>query len=422
MESLCSEKVPNWFNDLRAQGLSRFNELGVPTVKDEEWKYTNLLPLAKNNYEMTTESQLAEAEALRNYCSDNEINIVFINGILSKELSNLSGIPSGMTVSTLYDAVSSDSAQIQELLTKYDLNDRSAFIALNQALSSSGIYIRVNEQVVIDPLIHIIHVTSAAPKNSALMPRTLMNIGKSGEATILESHIAFNDKATYFSNALTDIFLTENATLHYCKSQKESLKAFHIGHTRVWQERDSNFDGCSFVAGSKLTRNNLDVILNGEGASTNLNALYSVYHDQHVDNHTSIEHRVPNCTSNQLYKGILNDKARAVFNGKVFVRSEAQKTNSYQLNKNLLLGSDCRVDTKPQLEIFADDVKCTHGATIGQLDEDEMFYLQTRCIPKKAATKILAHGFVDDLFNTIQSGSIREKLNKLMEPSFEALL
>ena len=175
------------------------------------------------------------------------------------------------------------------------------------------------------------------------------------------------------------------------------------------------------MAGSKLTRNNLDIILNGEGAHTSLNALYSVYNDQHVDNHTSVDHRVPNCTSNQLYKGILNNAARAVFNGKVFVRSMAQKTNSYQLNKNLLFGTNCRIDTKPQLEIFADDVKCTHGATIGQLAKDEMFYLQTRCIPKSAATKMLAHGFVDDLFNTIKNNTVREKLNRLMGPSFEAL-
>ena len=164
-----------------------------------------------------------------------------------------------------------------------------------------------------------------------------------------------------------------------------------------------------------------DIVLNGDGANANLNALYSAYGKQHVDNHTSIDHRMPNGTSNQLYKGILNDASRAVFNGKVFVRAVAQQTNSYQLNKNLLLGKNCRVDTKPQLEIFADDVKCTHGATIGQLDEDEMFYLQTRCIPRKAATEILAHGFVDDLFNRIKNNSVHQKLNILIEPSFKAL-
>ena len=201
------------------------------------------------------------------------------------------------------------------------------------------------------------------------MPRTLITLDQSSEVTVLESHIAFNDQIVYFTNALTDVFIEENATLHYSKAQKESLNAFHIGQTRVCQERNSNYDGFTLTAGSKLTRNNLNIVLNGEGAGAILNALYSIYGEQHVDNHTSVDHRVPNCTSNQLYKGILNNDSRAVFNGKVFVRPIAQQTNSYQLNKNLLLGDKCRVDTKPQLEIFADDVKCTHGATIGQLDE-----------------------------------------------------
>jgi Fe-S cluster assembly protein SufD len=238
----------------------------------------------------------------------------------------------------------------------------------------------------------------------------------------LESHVAFNDQVIYFTNASTDVFLDANASLHYCKAQKESLNAYHIGQTRVWQERDSNFDGFSLTAGSQLTRNSLNIALNGEGANAGLNALYSVFGNQHVDNHTSVDHRVPNCTSNQLYKGILNGDSRAVFNGKVFVRPIAQQTNSYQLNKNLLLGNNCRVDTKPQLEIFADDVKCTHGATIGQLDENEMFYLQTRCIPRNVATKMLVHGFVDDLFGLIKNSSTLQKVNALMQPSFEELL
>ncbi|MBI5415840.1 MAG: SufD family Fe-S cluster assembly protein, partial [Candidatus Omnitrophica bacterium] len=170
-----------------------------------------------------------------------------------------------------------------------------------------------------------------------------------------------------------------------------------------------------------IARNNLDVVLEGEGAGAVLNGLYSVYREQLVDNHTSVDHRVPNATSNQLYKGVLNDAARAVFNGKIFVRPAAQKTNSYQLNKNLLLGKDCRVDTKPQLEIFADDVKCTHGATIGQLDEDELFYLQARGISRKEAVRILTQGFVDDLIGKISSESIRRKISRLLAPSLEAL-
>jgi len=422
IQTVPDKQSPQWLNKLRLAGISQFNELGIPTVKNEEWKYTNLSALAKHTFELPRDDKLIETEALNVYRSDNDINIVFINGILSMELSNFNKIPKGITLSTINEAIANKTPTIEKLLTKYDLNKETVFVGLNQAFNESGTYINVEQKTVHEGLIHIIHVTSSKAANTVSMPKTLIHLDRSSEITILESHVSFNDQAVYFTNALTDIFLEENATLHYSKAQKESLNAFHIGQTRVWQERNSNYDGFTLTAGSKLTRNNLNIVLNGEGADAILNALYSIYNDQHVDNHTSVDHQVPNCTSNQLYKGILNGNSRAVFNGKVFVRPIAQQTNSYQLNKNLLLGENCRVDTKPQLEIFADDVKCTHGATIGQLDENEMFYLQTRCIPRNLATKMLVHGFVNDLFSMIKNDSIHQKVDALMQPSFEALL
>ena len=421
-DSLQSTKSPQWFKKMRLAGLSQFNELGIPTVKDEEWKYTNLASLAKQTFERPTDSNLIEMDAFKAYRNDEDINIVFVNGSLSTELSNINKIPKGITISTIDEAITNNVPHIEKFLTKYDLANETAFVGLNEALNEAGTYISVAKKIVTEGLIHIIHVTSSKSTNTVSMPRTLITLDRSSEATILESHIAFNDQIIYFTNALTDIFLGEDATLHYSKAQKESLNAFHIGQTRVSQERNSNYDGFTLTTGSQLTRNNLNIFLNGEGAGAILNALYSIYDKQHVDNHTSVDHRVPNCTSNQLYKGILNNDSRAVFNGKVFVRPIAQQTNSYQLNKNLLLGNKCRIDTKPQLEIFADDVKCTHGATIGQLDENEMFYLQTRCIPRNVATKMLVHGFVDDLFSTIKNKSIRQKVEALMQPSFEKLL
>ncbi len=421
-DALQSAKSPQWFKKMRLAGISQFNELGIPTVKDEEWKYTNLASLAKQTFERPTDSNLIEMEAFKAYRNDEDINIVFVNGSLSTELSNINKIPKGITISTIDEAIANNVPHIEKFLTKYDLANETAFVGLNEALNEAGTYIGVAKKIITEGLIHIIHVTSSKSTNTVSMPRTLITLDRSSEATILESHIAFNDQIVYFTNALTDIFLGEDATLHYSKAQKESLNAFHISQTRVFQERNSNYDGFTLTTGSQLTRNNLNIVLNGEGAGTILNALYSIYDKQHVDNHTSVDHRVPNCTSNQLYKGILNNDSRAVFNGKVFVRPIAQQTNSYQLNKNLLLGNKCRIDTKPQLEIFADDVKCTHGATIGQLDENEMFYLQTRCIPRNAATKMLVHGFVNDLFSTIKNKSIRQKVEALMQPSFEKLL
>ena len=421
VRSLESGTTPDWLKALRTQGISRFTQLGIPTVKDEEWKYTNLAGLAGLKFDVATDSHVIELDALKAYRGTDGISLVFINGSYSPELSNTSRLPGGLTITTLQDAIAADEQNIKKLMTKYSVRDEAVFVALNEAISGTGAYIKAREKTVFAGLIHILHVTSSRNKNIMTMPRTLIDLGPSSELTVLESHVAFNDDVTYFANALTDIFLAENATLHYCKAQKESLQAYHIGHTRVWQERNANLQGFSLTVGGKLTRNDLDCVLSGEGGNATINSLYSVHDNQHVDNHTSVDHRVPNCTSNQLYKGILNHAARAVFNGKIFVRPPAQQTNSYQLNKNLLLGEDCRVDTKPQLEIFADDVKCTHGATIGQLDQNELFYLQTRCIPRKTATKMLVHGFADDILSTIANEAIRRTCHDLLQPSLEVL-
>ncbi len=420
-QSLLSKNDPLWLKDIRQKSLSRFRQLGLPTVRDEEWKYTNLSPIAKNIFHLPTTGQIIEKEALQKYITQAEINIVFVNGIFSKELSNLKNIPKGVTILPLEEAFQKEETTFKSISKKFDPEKETTFVVLNKTLQTTGIFIKVAATSIINNLIHIIHVTSVAKDSIVTFPRTVISLEKSSEATVLESHVAFSDDSTYLINALTDIVVEENATLHYTKAQKESQKAYAVTNTRVWQERNSNFNGMTVTTEGSIIRNNLDIILNGEGATGTLDGLYSIYKSQLVDNHTMVDHRVPNCQSNQLYKGILNDAAHAVFNGKIFVRSIAQKTNSYQLNKNLLLGKKCLVDTKPQLEISADDVKCTHGATIGQLNEDEIFYLRSRCIDKRTATKMLARGFVDDLLNTIKSDSIHQKMNLLLEPSLSAL-
>jgi len=412
---------PGWLSELRQAGLSRFTESGIPTTKDEEWKYTNVVALAERKFSFAAKGDLFEKKEFARYCSDDDINLVFVNGYLSEDLSNLRDIPAGVNISTLQEAIRQGDTAVQEHLTRYETGSTNPFTALNQALCDDMPYIKVADKTVSKKLIHIVHVASFKGKDILLTPRNLIVLGKQSEANIMISHISFNDDLSYLASSLTDIFLDEQAVLFFCKAQDESQNAFHIGTTRVWQERDSNFQGFSQMTGGLVTRNNLDVIINGEGANATLDGLYCVNKKQHVDNHTSVDHRFPNCTSNQLYKGLLNGAARSVFNGKIFVKAIAQKTNSYQLNKNLLLGTDCRVDTKPQLEIFADDVKCTHGATIGQLNEDEIFYLQTRTIPRKRAINMLSHGFVDDILNTIASDSVRSKLHILLEPTFAAL-
>lgn len=410
---------PAWLNQLRMAGLARFKELGIPTTKEEDWKYTNIKPITEHRFQIPSVHEIKEQEAFRQYYSTKEINIVFVNGIFAPALSNLKNLPKGVLIANLPEAIRNNDKDLTAFFKRNELKDSDPFLSLNNALFQNGAFVRVDPKAILDPLIHMIHVTSSSTEVISC-PRSIIILGKSSEAKVLESYLSFSP-IVYFTNAVTDCVLAEDSKLLYCKAQGESPRAFHIETTRVWQERNSQLHTFSLSTGGQLTRNNLNVSLNGEGAGAILNGLYCINEQQHVDNHTAVDHRVPNCTSNQLYKGILNDSSRAVFNGKIYVRKDAQQTNSYQLNKNLLLGKDCRVDTKPQLEIFANDVKCTHGATIGQLSEEEIFYLQSRAIPKSSAIKLLARGFVDDILNTIGNEAITSKLNKLLVPTFSTL-
>ncbi len=410
--------VPGWLRQLRCEGRERFNQMGIPSVKDEEWKYTNVTPLAERQFHFPMEFALKEKALLKHYLNPQETNIVLVNGVYSEEFSNVKNLVKGLTVTNL--TVQADNAQLKKLINLFPSTYPDVFAALNNALLQEGIFIQIDDATVVQKVIHVVHVANPTNHDTIIVPRTLISIGKSAQVDILESHVGFSSGA-YFANALTDILIKENAAAHYCKAQAESKGAYHIGSTRIWQKRDSNLETFSLTVGGTLTRNNLNIILEEPGTTTFLHGLYTMKEEQHVDNHTCVEHRAPNCTSNQLYKGILDQHSRAVFNGKIIVSREAQQTNSYQLNKNLMLGSDCRIDTKPQLEIFADDVKCTHGATIGQLNEDEIFYLKSRNIPQDLAVRILARGFVDDILNRLPNQSICEKLNQLLSSAIDVL-
>jgi Fe-S cluster assembly protein SufD len=420
LKKFSSNGSPRWLGELRQKAWRRFNDLGIPTVKEEEWKYTNLSPVTQHQYLIPSRHLSLKVPDLDDYIHSNEITLVLENGFLNPQWSNIPFQKNGVSILSLHDVAHSQSDYLKKLFAYFnELPQATSFVSLNQALHQDGIVIEVKKNTASPRLIHLIHVITG--KEQALtFPRTLIHLEASSELTVLETHLCLNDTSVYFTSPLTEIVLEENSTLHYCKAQKESLKAFHVGSTRVWQERNSHFDGFSVIGGASITRNNLDAVLNGEGATSTLNGLYSLRENQLADNHTFVDHRSPQATSNQFYKGILNDSSRAVFNGKILVRPIAQLTNSYQLNKNLLLGPNCRVDTQPQLEIFADDVKCTHGATIGQLNEDEVFYFQSRSISRRDAVKMLSVGFVEDVLNKIASENINQKMHKLLAPSFQA--
>lgn len=412
---------PLWYQDIRRENRKRFEHLGFPTTKSEEWKHTDIAPIAQRHYQWPQKGILAEKEPFQKYIEDDFPLIVFINGIYTPEYSRIESLPKGVHVSPFKDIFKNNNPRVQKFLTYFETQKEPAFVALNKTLAEDGVFIEVEDKTIFEPIIHILHIVSNAEETIISPLRNLIIVGKNSEITVLESYVCFNEQNIYFTNPLTEIFLGENATLHYSKVQKESQKGYHVGTTRLWQEKNSNFYSFAFSTGGAITRNHLDIALTGEGATSVLNGLFSPYASQLVDNHTCVEHQAANCTSNQLYKGILNESGHGVFNGKIVVWPAAQGTNSYQLNKNILLGKSCLIDTKPQLEIGADDVKCTHGATIGHLNEDELFYLQTRGLSKKMAMKMLVNGFVDDIINTIRSQSIRRKLNLLMRETIEKI-
>lgn len=411
----------DWLNKLGQKSLSRFQELGLPTSKNEEWKYTNLSSLEKNDFTPISNIPCSSNSLLKNYTNADEITIYFHNGIFSKEMSTINNLPKGICILPISQAITSHEAEIQKIYGLYEIEKLTPFISLNNALTSDGIFIQITSKTILNKNIHILNITSDIKNPAIITPKVIISMGQQAEGTIQETYVTADNSLNYVSATLTDIYIDEGSTLKYCRAQNESEKSVHIANTRVWIEQNSQFKGFSFLTGGSITRNNLDIVINGEGANATLDGLYSQFNEQHIDNHTSVDHRVPNCTSNQLYKGILNDSSRAVFNGKVFVRDIAQQTNSYQLNKNLLLGKECRVYTKPQLEIFADDVKCTHGATIGRLEENELFYLQSRGISRTEATKVLAKGFADEIINTVNNDIIIKRIQQLLSPSIEAL-
>ena len=406
-----------WLKNFRQKSFDQYTAIGLPTPKDEEWKYLSLAELANRSFQLASRHQLIEDKQLGDYKDKKDINIVLVNGVLWGELLDLKHLPQGLTVSPLNEVLAHNNPGIQDTISKVISNDTKAFLWMNQALFLDGAFIQVAKNAVIEPLVHIIHVTSGIVPDTVVFPRSFITVGESAQVNILESHIGFEPVA-YVSNAVTDMRIGANALVGYCKAQAESHQALHIGTTRIWQEKASSLDSFSFNHGARTARHNLSILIKGEGTNTIMNGLYGLDGQQQVDNHTLLDIQHPDCTSYQLYKGLLNGQSRAIFNGKIYVHAIAQKTNAYQLNKHLLLGKEARVDTKPQLEIFADDVKCTHGATIGQLNQEEIFYLQSRCIPRQTAIQLLSKGFIDDILNTIKNEGIRGKLSRLLLKKF----
>jgi Fe-S cluster assembly protein SufD len=409
---------PAWLVRLRESAMDRFDQLGFPSVKEEEWKYTNVAPISKLKFKPVIRAidfdALASAEWTRfGYIEAQASQLIFRNGVLRNDVSSLAGLPGGVVAIDLAEAVAD--AKYGELIREYlarsaDYN-ANAFTALNTAFVSSGAFILVRKGTELEFPLHLNFVADPSDTDLANFPRVLIISEENTRATVIESYASIGD-STYFTNAVVEIVLKDGARLEHYKVQRESVEAYHIATTSAHLGPNSSYDSTSINFGAQLSRHDIHVKMANEGAECWVDGLYVVSSDQHTDTHSVIDHQQPHCTSHQLYKGILDGKSRAVFNGKVFVRHGAQKTDAMQTNKNLLLSNEARVDTKPQLEILADDVKCAHGAAVGQIEEEELFYLETRGIHPDLARNLLTYGFAEEVIGKIKVDSIRAQLDE----------
>ncbi len=408
-----------WLRNLRDRAFDRFQELGFPSVAEEDWKYTNVAPIVSGDFAALVDdlSPWQNEKEIAPYLYDEakQSRLVFIDGIFAPELSNVEALPPGAAVMDLLAAI--DSAEhgevVREHLSGQAHYHDDGFVALNTALFGSGAFLRIPRGAKIETPIQLLFLYEARLAAITSLPRTLIVAEENSEATVIESYAHISD-GPGFTNAVTEIVVKPGARLHHYKLQNESRDVFHVASTQVKQRSNSGFDTTNINFGARLSRHTIGVSMEEEGAECAVDGLYMVDESQHTDTHSTIDHQQPHCTSRQLYKGILDGQSRAVFNGKVFVRHGAQQTDAQQTNKNLLLSEDARVDTKPQLEIFADDVKCAHGAAIGQLSEDELFYLESRGINPALARNMLTYGFAEEVIERIKIESIRRQLNDVV--------
>lgn len=410
------DEVPAWTRDLRRESFEAFARAGLPSRKDEDWKYTSLRTLSERAFHLPSGDGVVDESLLESILAQGEIALVYVDGVLSTALSKLGTLPSGVTLLPLNEALTKAPALVRDPVHETIPSVDSAFEHLSRAfLGSTGLFLQVAAGASIKTPFHIVHVaTKSSATDRVVFPRHRIDLGEGAVATVIESYIGPDDVA-YLNVPVTDVSLATGAHLSYARIQTEGNAAVNIGTTRGVVAADAVFKTFAFGTGAKLSRLGLDIVLAGERAAATLDGLYLVRGEQHLDNHTVVDHRAPATRSDQVYKGILTDSARAVFNGKVMVRHEAPQTDARQLNKNLLLSSDAEIDTKPELQIDVDDVKCSHGAAIGRLDADEIFYLQSRGLDRVRAERLLMHAFAEDVVRRFGESSIEARLLALAE-------
>ncbi len=401
-------------HQLRRAALQTFDRLGFPTIKHEEWKYSNLGSMLKETFDFTNDSTLSinDLDELRIPNLTGNV-LYFVNGRYRADLSRIISPESEVQIKPLAEVIQTESETIGTHFARYADFQDNAFTALNTAFAGDGVFIRVPDgKTVTEPVI-LRFITDARSKNVASQPRNLIVVGRNAEIKLAESYRTLGENAALV-NVVTEISIARDARVEYYKVQDESQRAYHVGTTQVNQSDNSHFHGTTVTVNGGFVRNDLNITLDGQYCEAFLNGLYLPNGREHIDNHTLVDHAKPNSYSNELYKGILNGNGTGVFNGKIYVRPDAQKTNAFQSCKNVVLSPGASMNTKPQLEIYADDVKCSHGTTTGKLNEEALFYLQSRGIPKDQAKTLLMYAFAEEVISKIQIAPIREYLSAVV--------
>lgn len=415
--SASDRQAPSWLFPLRKAGIARFAEQGLPTLEHEDWRFTNLAPLRDLPFLPTLEPKPAtlQAEDLagRPFARLAGEVLVFVDGHYHAGLSRRTEAAAGFIISPLATALTAHPALIEPHLTRYTRTDGGAFTALNDAYFTDGAFIQVSDGVTVEHPVQLVFISTAQTTGAAVHPRNLILVGTGAQVTVLEHYLGLGE-APGLTNTVTELVAGDRAIIEHVRFQDEPRTTIHLGGMVATFGRAAQASLHSFALGARLSRQNIRTRLDGEGLEVILNGLYLTDRDQLADHHMVVDHAKPHCASHEYFNGILEDRSRGVFHGRILVRKGAQKTDAKQTNKNLLLSDDATANTKPQLEIYADDVKCTHGATIGQLHPEHIFYLRSRGIPEDTARRMLIHAFAGEIIERVRHTAIREELDHLV--------
>jgi Fe-S cluster assembly protein SufD len=407
METLV--QAPAWLKERRDQASRRFAEVGFPTTRQEDWRFTNVAPIADAKFPLANGSFAQAAALVASVKIPGALTLAIVNGQFAAGLSDLGAMPKGVRIAGLRDGARDGADGLEQHLGRVFNIDAHPFAALNTSHLDDGVAIFIAGGAVIETPIHIVTVTGGDDQAVTAHPRVLVVAGANSQARIAQTFIGAPGSA-YFNNAVAEVVVGEGAIVDYYTDQRESDRAFHIANIQAHVEAKGVFASHAFATGARIQRHDIGIGLKGEGADCTMNGVYLADGERLMDTHTSLDHAMPHCTSHEIYKGILAGRAKAVFNGRIIVRLDAQKTDAKQTNRALLLSDDATINSNPQLEIFADDVKCTHGAAVGQLDEEAMFYLQARGLTRVEARDMLLHAFAGEVLEGLKIPALREQI------------